>query len=168
MTTRRKLLLTTAGFVSAGVFLSGVKGGFADVLPLKVSGDTLRRRLTGDAFEVMQNKATELPGSSPLLAETGEGVFMCAACEAPVFSSEGKYDGGFGWPTFRQPLDNAVMSSRSSGGRCEVSCRHCESHLGYVFNDGPHPAGLRYCINGVAMKFISVKQAERSKHRVSV
>ena len=141
------------------MFLPAANRGFAGLAPFEQSGDAWRRRLTAEAFEVMQNKATELPGSSPLLWETRAGVFLCAACDELLFSSEDKFDNGSGWPTFTQPINNAVTSSRVAGSRGEVCCRGCKSHLGYIFNDGPKPMGNRYCINGVAMSFLDVKYA---------
>jgi peptide-methionine (R)-S-oxide reductase len=92
-----------------------------------------------------------------LNAEKRTGTFICAGCELPVFSSEAKYESGTGWPSFWAPLDNAIGTSIDRSlfmTRTEVHCRRCGGHLGHVFEDGPPPTGLRYCMNGVAMKFV--------------
>ncbi|HZY67111.1 MAG TPA: peptide-methionine (R)-S-oxide reductase MsrB [Devosia sp.] len=110
-----------------------------------------------EAYEVMRNQGTERPWSSALLDEHREGVFVCAGCELPLFDSATKYDSHTGWPSFYQPLDNAVgtMTDTLLGyERTEVHCRRCGGHLGHVFNDGPAPTGLRYCMDGVALKFV--------------
>ena len=96
-------------------------------------------------------------GTSPLDHEKRAGTFVCAGCELPLFSSETKYDSGTGWPSFWAPLDNAIGTSEDNTWfmtRTEVHCRRCGGHIGHVFEDGPPPTGLRYCMNGVAMKFV--------------
>ena len=115
-----------------------------------------RKLLGPDAYMVMRHENTEPPGSSPLDAEERKGTYSCAGCDLPLFSSETKFHSGTGWPSFWQPLDNAVAEkSDSSLGmiRTEVHCRRCGGHLGHVFDDGPPPTGLRYCMNGLSLKF---------------
>lgn len=115
-----------------------------------------RARLTGPQYAVLRDEDTERPNSSPLNAETRAGTYACAGCDLPLFSSQTKYDSGTGWPSFWQPLPNAVATKRDIGIlgiRTEVHCRRCGGHLGHVFKDGPEPTGLRYCMNGVAMTF---------------
>ena len=110
-----------------------------------------------EAFEVMRRQGTEYPWTSPLLDEHRKGTFACAGCDLPLFDSETKYDSGTGWPSFYQPLDDAVgtMTDTLIGyERTEVHCRRCGGHLGHVFNDGPPPTGLRYCMDGVSLKFL--------------
>ena len=110
-----------------------------------------------EAFEVMRRQGTEYPWTSALLDEHREGTFICAGCDLPLFDSATKYDSGTGWPSFYQPLDNAVgtMTDTLIGyERTEVHCRRCGGHLGHVFNDGPPPTGLRYCMDGVSLKFV--------------
>jgi peptide-methionine (R)-S-oxide reductase len=105
---------------------------------------------------VLREHGTEYAGSSPLDREKRRGTFHCAGCDLPLFSSETKYDSRTGWPSFWQPLANAIGTSidRSLFSvRTEVHCRRCGGHLGHVFEDGPRPTGLRYCMNGVAMTF---------------
>ena len=112
--------------------------------------------LTPAQYRVLREAGTELPFTSPLLEEHRAGVFGCAACDLPLFSSKTKFDSGTGWPSFWAPLPNAVDEDedRSFGMvRTAVSCHRCGSHLGHVFTDGPKPTGLRYCMNGVALKF---------------
>lgn len=113
--------------------------------------------LTPAQFDVLRREATEPPGSSPLLGEHREGIFACAGCELPLFGSETKYDSGTGWPSFWKPIEGAI-GTRSDKKlwleRTEVHCRRCGGHLGHVFKDGPPPTGLRYCINGLALKFV--------------
>ncbi|CCV03885.1 Transcription regulator [Mesorhizobium metallidurans STM 2683] len=115
-----------------------------------------RAILSDAAFNVLRRKGTEYPGTSPLLNEHRKGIFACAGCELPVYSSETKFDSGTGWPSFWQEIPNAVGTTqdRSLGmTRTEVHCRRCGGHLGHVFDDGPPPTGLRHCINGVALTF---------------
>ena len=115
-----------------------------------------RQSLTPEQYAVLRKEGTERPGSSPLNREKRQGVFHCAGCDLPLFSSETKYESGTGWPSFWKPLDNAIGTSEDRSffmTRTEVHCRRCGGHLGHVFNDGPRPTGLRYCMNGVAMTF---------------
>ncbi|ANT49281.1 peptide-methionine (R)-S-oxide reductase MsrB [Mesorhizobium amorphae] len=112
--------------------------------------------LSDAAYNVLRKEGTEYPGTSPLLNEHRKGVFACAGCDLPLYSSETKFDSGTGWPSFWQELPNAVGKTvdRSLGmTRTEVHCRRCGGHLGHVFDDGPPPTGLRHCINGVALTF---------------
>ena len=115
-----------------------------------------RQLLTPEQYAVLRKEGTERPGSSLLNREKRQGVFHCAGCDLPLFSSETKYESGTGWPSFWKPLDNAIGTSEDRSffmTRTEVHCRRCGGHLGHVFNDGPRPTGLRYCMNGVAMTF---------------
>ena len=115
-----------------------------------------RKRLSPAAYDVLRHEGTERPYSSPLNKEHRAGTFACAGCALPLFSSTTKFESGTGWPSFWQPLGNAVVTrtDRTLGmARTEVSCRRCGGHLGHVFDDGPQPTGKRYCMNGVAMTF---------------
>ena len=115
-----------------------------------------RQTLTPEQFRVLRKHGTEPPGSSPLNSEKREGVFNCAGCGAPLFSSSRKFESGTGWPSFWEPLDNAIDTSVDRSllmPRTEVHCAECGGHLGHVFPDGPRPTGLRYCMNGVALDF---------------
>jgi peptide-methionine (R)-S-oxide reductase len=120
------------------------------------SEDEWRRLLKPAAYKVLRQHDTERPFTSPLNAEKRKGTFACAGCELPLFSSDAKFESGTGWPSFYQPLANAVGTSSDRSlliPRTEVHCRRCGGHLGHVFQDGPPPTGLRYCINGVALSF---------------
>ena len=112
--------------------------------------------LTPSQYQVLRQHGTEPRGSSPLNKEKREGVFRCAGCGQPLFSSDTKYDSGTGWPSFYEPVEHSVETTTDSSygmTRTEVHCASCGGHLGHVFEDGPQPTGLRYCMNGVAMKF---------------
>jgi peptide-methionine (R)-S-oxide reductase len=116
-----------------------------------------RKLLTADQYEVLREAGTEPPFSSPLNHEKRQGRFSCAGCDLPSFSSATKFDSGTGWPSFWAPLEDAVSTEKDTSFlmvRTAVSCRRCAGHLGHVFDDGPRPTGLRYCMNGVALKFI--------------
>ena len=105
---------------------------------------------------MLRKHGTERAGTSPLNKEKRKGTFACAGCDLPLFSSDTKFESGTGWPSFYQPLPNAVETRPTASffmTRTEVHCRRCLGHLGHVFDDGPKPTGLRYCMNGVALKF---------------
>ena len=117
-----------------------------------------KRLLTKEQYHVMREKGTEAPYASPLTKSYAKGVYQCVGCSLPLFSSLAKYDSETGWPSFWQPIakqnvreavDNDLAETRT-----EVLCARCDAHLGHVFDDGPKPTGLRYCMNGVALKFV--------------
>jgi len=115
-----------------------------------------RRILTPEQYRVLRKHGTERAGTSPLDKEYGRGTYACAACGLPLFSSDTKFDSGTGWPSFWTPIEGAVRTSADRSlfmTRTEVHCRRCGGHLGHVFEDGPQPTGLRYCMNGVALAF---------------
>jgi peptide-methionine (R)-S-oxide reductase len=115
-----------------------------------------RARLSPEAYEVLRHEGTETAFSSPLDREKRAGLYSCAGCALPLFSSKTKFDSGTGWPSFWAPLPNAIATKSDDSDlmeRTEVHCRRCEGHLGHVFDDGPPPTGLRYCMDGVALSF---------------
>ena len=115
-----------------------------------------RKRLGAQRYAVLREAATERPFSSPLDEEHRKGVYSCAGCALPLFPASTKFDSGTGWPSFWAPLKNAVLARSDHSlmmERTEVLCRRCGGHLGHVFDDGPKPTGLRYCMNGLALKF---------------
>jgi methionine-R-sulfoxide reductase len=120
-----------------------------------------KRLLTPDQYIVTRKKGTERPFSSPLNEMHERGIFECVACELPLFNSNAKFDSGTGWPSFWQPIAKENVreeaDSSISETRTEVLCARCDSHIGHVFADGPRPTGLRYCMNGVALKFVKDK-----------
>jgi peptide-methionine (R)-S-oxide reductase len=118
-----------------------------------------RNLLSPAQYDVLCQAGTEAPYSSPLNDEHRHGVFNCAGCALPLYSSDTKFNSGTGWPSFWRALDNSVLERPDTSlgvTRTEVMCNRCGSHLGHVFNDGPQPTGLRYCMNGVAMTFTTV------------
>lgn len=124
--------------------------------PEALSDAEWRARLSDDQYRVLREHGTERAGTSCLLAEKRPGTFACAGCGQPLFEQGTKYESGTGWPSFFAPLEGAVETTtdRSYGMvRTEVHCARCKGHLGHVFEDGPAPSGLRYCMNGAAMTF---------------
>jgi peptide-methionine (R)-S-oxide reductase len=155
---RRMLLLGAAGVALVGGlrWLDGDEVKAANPFEVQKTDSEWRRLLSRAQYEVLRLHHTEVPGSSPLNHEKRKGTFACAACELPLFSSDTKYDSRTGWPSFHAPLANAVATSTDHLfllPRTEVHCRRCGGHLGHVFEDGPPPTGLRYCINGIALTF---------------
>jgi peptide-methionine (R)-S-oxide reductase len=149
--TRVSLIAGIAGLLAAGAAVPT-----ADAAEVAYSDAEWRRRLSPDAYAVLRKAATEAPFSSPLDHETRAGLYSCAGCDLALFSSHTKFDSGTGWPSFWAPLQNAVATRTDRSlleVRTEVHCRRCEGHLGHVFDDGPRPTGLRYCMNGVALRF---------------
>jgi peptide-methionine (R)-S-oxide reductase len=119
--------------------------------------DEWRDKLTAEQYHVLRMHGTEPPGSSPLNTEKRTGTFACAACGQPLFSADTKYESGTGWPSFWKPIEDHAVATTTDRSllmtRTEVHCAKCQGHLGHVFPDGPQPTGLRYCMNGVALKF---------------
>ena len=124
---------------------------------LKVSKDEWRKRLDPMQFAILREEGTEYAGSSPLNAEKREGVYACAGCDLPLFTSQMKFESGTGWPSFFTTIPG-VFDSKTDHlliyARTEYHCTRCGGHHGHIFEDGPKPTGLRYCNNGVALKFI--------------
>lgn len=128
----------------------------AETFELTLTEAEWRDRLSDLAYRVLREEATERPGTSSLNSEKRTGTYHCAGCDLPVFSSDTKYDSGTGWPSFWEPLPDAIRTREDGGlfgARTEVHCRRCGGHFGHVFDDGPQPTGLRYCMNGVALVF---------------
>ena len=124
--------------------------------PVEKSEAEWRQQLTPEQYAVLREHATERPGSCALLSEHRAGTFSCAGCGNPLFVADRKFESGTGWPSFFAPVEGAVGTTEDRGWgmmRIEVHCNRCGGHIGHVFEDGPPPTGLRYCINGVALNF---------------
>jgi len=156
MIDRRMMLIGLGGLAVLGG-LGWWRGGdrvAAGPFEVERNDDEWRRMLEPAQYRVLRMHATERPFSSPLNAEKRKGVFACAGCELPLYSSDTKFESGTGWPSFYAPLPEAVATSEDRSlliPRTEVHCRRCGGHLGHVFDDGPPPTGLRYCMNGIAL-----------------
>ena len=167
MFSRRQFLVASGGLGAAALVIGVLPkfaGGSAEVSEARVdevfevthSDSEWRARLNAEQYEVLREEGTERAYSSALNDEHRDGTFACAGCDLPLFSSATKFDSRTGWPSFWAPLDKAVATrqDRSLGvTREEVHCRRCGGHLGHVFDDGPKPTGLRYCMNGLALTF---------------
>lgn len=159
MMTRRNVIrggTAVAGGLLALSYFGGSAFADKEVFEVTHTDAELRKILSPAAYKVMRHEGTEYPGTSPLDREERKGAYSCAGCDLPLIASETKFHSCTGWPSFWKPLDKAVASKvdRMLGmERTEVHCRRCSGHLGHVFNDGPKPTGLRYCMNGVSLKF---------------
>jgi len=158
MIDRRILLASVASLFGLAAFrwLRATPAQAAEKFEIEKTDAEWRAQLTPQQYEILRKEGTERPGSSPLLKEKRKGTFACAGCDLPLFSSDTKYESGTGWPSFWQPLPDAIGTTVDKAflmTRTEVHCRRCGGHLGHVFEDGPKPTGLRYCMNGVALKF---------------
>ena len=163
MTNRRNTLF---GLGAATAILASLRGLFtsqsaqaaqsAHAYPVTHLDVEWKKLLKPEQFRILRQTGTEYPGSSVLNNEKRAGTFACAGCAQPLFSSKTKFESGTGWPSFWQPLDKAVVEDTDTTlfmKRVEVLCSNCGGHLGHVFDDGPQPTGLRYCMNGAAMNF---------------
>ena len=159
MITKRTLLVGAGGAVLA---IAGLR--YLDAAPstagrsfeITKTDAEWRAVLSKAQFDILRKHGTERAGTSPLNAEQRDGVYACAGCDLDLFSSKTKYESGTGWPSFYDPLPNAIGTAEDRSllsVRTEVHCRRCGGHLGHVFDDGPKPTGLRYCLNGLALKF---------------
>ena len=148
--TRRSVLLG-----ALGVFAMK-RAEAAERYEVEKTDEDWRKQLSPAQYHVLREHGTERPGSSPLVNEHRPGTFLCAGCGLALFSSDTKFESGTGWPSFWTPLENSVGTTKDRTFwmvRTEVHCRRCGGHLGHVFDDGPPPTHLRYCMNGVAMTF---------------
>jgi peptide-methionine (R)-S-oxide reductase len=151
---RRRAAIAIAVGLAVVPFARPVRA--AESFEIVRSDETWLRLLGAERYRVLRRRGTEYPGTSALLSEHRHGIFACAGCDLALFSSDAKFESGTGWPSFTAPLRNAVRTSSDRGlleERTEVHCRRCGGHLGHVFADGPKPAGLRYCMNGIALTF---------------
>jgi peptide-methionine (R)-S-oxide reductase len=154
---RREILLMLAAAAVAGADPPAWLRAEAEEWEVTKTDEEWRRLLTPAQYQVLRHDDTEPPSSSPLVDEHRTGVFVCAGCELPLFKSETKFESGTGWPSFWSPIEGSVGTKTDRSlwmERTEVHCRRCGGHLGHVFKDGPPPTGLRYCMNGVALKFV--------------
>jgi peptide-methionine (R)-S-oxide reductase len=167
MSTRRQFFSffgTTVGLTTIVAWLgrsatskAAMKTTDTDQFAVSKTDEEWRRTLTPDQYAILRKHGTERAGTSPLNGEKRAGTFVCAGCGQALFSSATKYESGTGWPSFYKPLEGAVGTKTDRSffmTRTEVHCSRCGGHLGHVFPDGPQPTGERYCMNGVAMKFV--------------
>ena len=163
MVTRREIALgaivlaATIGTGLGALRWRGRANAAAETFEVTHTPEEWQKLLTPEQYAVLREQDTERPFTSPLNKEHRKGTFTCAGCDLPLFASDTKFDSGTGWPSFYAPIDAAVKTNTDHTFgmvREEVHCRRCGGHLGHVFDDGPKPTGLRYCINGVALKFV--------------
>lgn len=158
----RREMLRVGGLTLAAIALGACRPGSigasasSESFEVSLSDEEWRERLTREQYRVLREEGTERPYSSPLDDELRAGIFHCAGCDLALFSSKTKFDSRTGWPSFWEPLPDAVGTKPDNSlgmARVEVHCRRCGGHLGHVFEDGPPPTGERWCINGVSLRF---------------
>lgn len=157
MNMNRRQWLSGISALAVGTVLPGFSKEKSRVIPLVKPKAEWKRLLPKDRYLVLFEENTEAPGSSPLNHEKRDGTYICAACRLPLFDSAKKYDSGTGWPSFFEPLPDALGTSTDFKlilPRTEYHCARCSGHQGHVFKDGPPPTGLRYCNNGLALDFM--------------
>jgi peptide-methionine (R)-S-oxide reductase len=167
MFSRRFLALagiSSAALAAMARFASSGQSDTAAVKTFEVTktDEEWKKQLTPEQYYVLRKHGTERAGTSPLDKEYGSGSYACAGCDLPLFASTTKFNSGTGWPSFYAPLENAIGTTSDRSllmVRTEVHCRRCGGHLGHVFDDGPKPTGLRYCMNGVSLKFLPEKKS---------
>lgn len=147
-----------AGKASAmNLFGSNKSTGRPESFPFQLTDKEWRERLTLEEYKILREEGTEKSCSSPLNGIKGAGEFYCKGCGHHLFSTDAKFDSGTGWPSFYEPVDEYAIGTATDYklgyARTEVFCANCGSHLGHVFNDGPQPTGLRYCMNGLALQY---------------
>jgi len=146
-------LVVAASALRRGLFISDA---LAETFEITKTEAEWRAQLSKEQYSVLREQGTEYPGTSPLLEEKRKGIFHCAGCDLPVYSSEAKYESGTGWPSFWESLPDAIGSEEDKSlfmVRTECHCRRCGGHFGHIFDDGPEPTGKRHCINGVSLTF---------------
>ncbi|WP_353182126.1 peptide-methionine (R)-S-oxide reductase MsrB [Bosea sp. (in: a-proteobacteria)] len=157
MITRRLVLVAAAGAVGAGWAWRPRGARAAEAFSVSHSDAEWRKLLTPEQYAVLRESATERPFTSPLDKEKRRGTFTCAGCDQELFSSATKFESGTGWPSFWAPIADAAVGTERDTTlgmvRTAVHCSRCGGHLGHLFDDGPRPTGLRYCMNGIAMRF---------------
>ena len=159
MMTRRTLLggIAAAGAAATGLTaLAGKAPAAAESFPFTLPDAEWKARLSPAQYSVLRGHGTERAGTSPLNAEKRPGLYACAGCDHELFDARTKFESGTGWASFYEPLPGGIGTSVDRSffmTRTEVHCANCGGHLGHVFDDGPQPTGLRYCMNGVAMSF---------------
>ena len=159
---RRKILLGGAAVAALGAYAllrpMGTSIAAEGDFPYKLTDEQWKAKLSPDAYDILRHEGTERPFTSPLLDEHRAGQFACAGCDQPLFESTSKFDSGTGWPSFYDFIPGAIGTTVDSAfgmTRTEVHCSNCGGHQGHVFDDGPPPTGLRYCIDGLSLKFIA-------------
>lgn len=157
MTRRRFSLAALGAFAGFGLTPKSEAGNPKEAFPVKKTVDEWKSQLAPEQYYVLREHGTERAGSSALDKNYAAGTYACAGCTKPLFDSDTKFDSGTGWPSFYAPIEKAIGTSTDRSffmTRTEVHCAGCGGHLGHVFDDGPPPTGKRYCMNGIAMKFI--------------